>query len=141
MPANALSRNHRMRLMQIWRSAGWPCQDAVEIELLAAGLVRPHVTPEGHEQLRLTALAIDLLAQERARNARAASLHDRIEHRFTQQQLLPAGRIVWRELALRAALDLIEPVPEPAPEQPSTVIEDLFWSEESATDTQLSHGA
>ena len=28
-----LTRFHRTRLMQIWRSAGWPCKDGLEIEL------------------------------------------------------------------------------------------------------------
>ena len=29
---------HSRRLREIWRSAGWPCQDLIEVELLAAGL-------------------------------------------------------------------------------------------------------
>jgi len=33
------SRAALQRLRQIWRSAGWPCQDLLEVELLAAGLV------------------------------------------------------------------------------------------------------
>jgi hypothetical protein len=105
MTATSLTRHQRMRLMHIWRSSGWPCQDALEIDLLAAGLLQRHTTPDGHEQLRLSDVAIALLADVRQQGTRAASLHDRIEHRFAQQQLLPAGRIVWRELALRAALD------------------------------------
>ena len=34
-PVPTLTRPHRTRLMQIWRSAGWPCKDAIEIDLLA----------------------------------------------------------------------------------------------------------
>ena len=30
---------HRRRLREVWRSAGWPFQDLVEVELLAAGLI------------------------------------------------------------------------------------------------------
>ena len=30
-------RIHLTRLMSIWRSAGWPCRDAVELDLVAAG--------------------------------------------------------------------------------------------------------
>ena len=33
-----LTRLHHRRLREIYRSAGWPCCDAIEIELLAAGL-------------------------------------------------------------------------------------------------------
>ena len=40
MSKPTLPRHHRTRLMQIWRSAVWRCQDAVEIELLAAGWVQ-----------------------------------------------------------------------------------------------------
>ena len=35
----ALTRAHARRLRDIYRSAGWPCQDALEIDLLAAGLL------------------------------------------------------------------------------------------------------
>jgi hypothetical protein len=35
----AIGVTHRRRLREVYRSAGWPCQDAVEIELLAAGLL------------------------------------------------------------------------------------------------------
>ncbi len=138
MPTSPLSRHHRMRLMQIWRSAGWPCQDAVEIELLAAGWVVKHSTSEGHEQLRLTDLAIALLAEARQLGLRAASLHDRIEHRFAQQHLLPQGRIVWRELMLRAALEQDSAILAPEPAQEPTQGEareparsDMLWPDES----------
>lgn len=128
-----LARHHRTRLMQIWRSAGWPCQDAVEIELLAAGLVRLQVSAEGHEQLKLTDAAIALLADARQQGLRSATLHDRIEHRFAQQQLLPQGRIVWRELMLRAALD--EPVADAQTQEmtapPASASSDMLWGDES----------
>ncbi|WP_373684581.1 hypothetical protein [Ramlibacter montanisoli] len=35
----ALTRAHGRRLRDIYRSAGWPCQDALEIDLLAAGML------------------------------------------------------------------------------------------------------
>ena len=35
-----LSSAHRRRLRQIWRSAGWPCQDMLEVELLDRGLLQ-----------------------------------------------------------------------------------------------------
>ncbi|MBF5005263.1 hypothetical protein [Diaphorobacter caeni] len=144
-PQRALSRHHRTRLMQIWRSAGWPCQDAVEIELLAAGLVRLQVSHEGHDQLRLTDAAIALLADARQKGLRSATLHDRIEHRFAQRHLLPQGRIVWRELMLRAALEeeagsAIEPedaslLPADAPAS------DMLWADESQLPVPLRRAA
>src|SRR5450432_3946462 len=38
-PLLAIGVMHRRRLRYVYRSAGWPCQDAVEIELIAAGLL------------------------------------------------------------------------------------------------------
>lgn len=99
-----LSRFHRTRLMQIWRSAGWPCKDGLEIDLLAAGLIHLHMAPDGCETLRLTDEGIRTLAQARQRGVRALSLHDRLGHKFAAQ-LLAAGRIVWSELSLRAVID------------------------------------
>ncbi|MBU6259131.1 MAG: hypothetical protein KGL18_18530 [Burkholderiales bacterium] len=94
-------RHHLTRLMAIWRSAGWPCRDAIELDLLAAGWARQAQTPEGHEIIRLTDAGIRLLAESRQRNQRAASPHDQLALRVAAH-LSAAGRIVWRELSLRA---------------------------------------
>ena len=101
-----LSRFHRTRLMQIWRSAGWPCKDGLEIDLLAAGLISLHTAPDGCETLRLTDEGITTLAQARQRGVRALSLHDRLGQKFAAQ-LLAAGRLVWAELSLRAVIDSV----------------------------------
>lgn len=119
-----LSRAHRARLMQIWRSAGWPCKDGLEIDLLAAGQIILQTSPEGHETLRLTDAGLQSLAFARQRGARALTAHDRLARRFGEH-LLATGRIVWRELALRAALEApAAPGPAPAQEQAG-----LPWSE------------
>ena len=49
-----LNRRHHQRLREIYRSAGWPCQDSLEVELIAAGQVERLRSAEGHETLRLT---------------------------------------------------------------------------------------
>ena len=36
----ALGIVHKRRLREVYRSAGWPCQDGIEVELLAAGLLQ-----------------------------------------------------------------------------------------------------
>ncbi|MDD0839526.1 hypothetical protein PSQ40_13155 [Curvibacter sp. HBC61] len=110
-----LSRVHRTRLMGVWRSAGWPCKDGLEIDLLAAGLIQLHTSAEGHETLKLTDAGIQALAEARQRSQRALSAHDRLAQRFAEH-LLGSGRIVWRELALRAALE----APSHAPSAPLT---------------------
>lgn len=126
-----LTRFHRTRLMQIWRSAGWPSKDGLEIDLLAAGLVTLQTSPEGHECLRLTEAGIQTLAQARQRSLRALSAHDRLAERFAEH-LMGTGRIVWRELSLRAAIDppelaqsVVQPTPQAHPDVPS------LWPDEA----------
>ena len=106
-PPVSPSRVHLTRLMSIWRSAGWPCRDAIEIDLLAAGWVELRAAETGHENLRLTAAGIEQLATARQRNLRVASSHDRLAERMARQ-LIASGRIVWRELSLRAIGDASE---------------------------------
>ena len=94
--------------MQIWRSAGWPCRDGIEIDLLAARLVVLQPGADGCETLQLTEAGIAYLAEARQSGLRALSGHDRLAQRFAEQHLLAARRIAWRELSLRAPV-----VPEP----------------------------
>jgi hypothetical protein len=104
MAAPTLTRTHRTRLMQVWRSAGWPCKDGIEIDLLAAQFLSMHSTPDGRETLKLTEAGIRVLADARQRALRAASPHDRLAQKFAEL-LKASGRIVWRELSLRARID------------------------------------
>ena len=89
-------------------TAGWPCRDGIEIDLLAARLVALQATADGSETLQLTDAGIAYLADARQRGLRALSGHDRLAQRFAEQHLLAGGRIVWRELSLRAPI-LSEP--------------------------------
>lgn len=100
--------------MQIWRSAGWPCRDGIEIDLLAAHLVALQCTADGCETLQLTEAGIAYLAEARQSGLRALSGHDRLAQRFAEQHLLAAGRIVWRELSLRAPVLPVLPEPDVA---------------------------
>ncbi len=95
--------------MKFW-SAGacWPCRDGVELDLVAAGWVTLTSTPAsaetghgGHETLRLTELGVHCLAEARRRNRRDLSAHDALAARMSRELLL-GGRVVWRELSLRA---------------------------------------
>ena len=96
-------RSQLTRLMKIWRSGGWPSHDATDIDLLAAGWVSLVDHEAGQQTLRLTDSGVQLLAQARHRNQRALSTHDRLGERMAKE-LVAGGRIVWRELSLRAAL-------------------------------------
>ncbi|OYU42396.1 MAG: hypothetical protein CFE44_24210, partial [Burkholderiales bacterium PBB4] len=119
-------RQHLTRLLKIWRSDGWPSKDALEIELLVAGWVEM-VTEAGFEKLRLTESGLTQIAASRQRNQRALSAHDRLAERVAGQ-LYDAGRIVWRELSLRAKVGL-----EPDIKLPAQAL-DLF-SQEVSGDT------
>lgn len=94
-------RFHLTRLMSIWRSAGWPCRDAIELDIVAAGWATFHETDAGHQTIRLTDAGVRLLAAARQSNRRVLSAHDRLAERVATS-LTAAGRIVWRELSVRA---------------------------------------
>jgi hypothetical protein len=51
--APTLKRIHARRLREVYRSAGWPSLDIVEIELLAAGLLERQ-SRDGHDLVRVT---------------------------------------------------------------------------------------
>ncbi|MES3002466.1 MAG: hypothetical protein V4787_17390 [Pseudomonadota bacterium] len=96
-----LGKIHSRRLREIWRSAGWPCQDTVEIELLAAGLLDRVHAPSGHESLRVTDAGVQLLAVTLASNRAAMSAHEALVERVAVE-MGRAGRVAWRGLSLRA---------------------------------------
>ena len=104
MTAIALPTPHRRRLRDVYRSAGWPCQDAIEIELLGAGLLERVRGPLGHETLRVTDAGIAVLAETLARNRSRRDPHEALVERVADA-MTRAGRIVWRGLALRARVD------------------------------------
>ena len=118
-------RAHLTRLMSIWRSAGWPCRDAIELDLLSAGWARQSEAPGGHESLRLTGAGIRLLAEARQRNQRPLSAHDRLALRVAAQ-LTASGRVVWRELSLRARVNAGDESVDPGT---GAAVDDL-WQED-----------
>ena len=52
--AQTPTRAQVRRLREVYRSAGWPCQDTMELELLAAGWLCRERDADGRERLRLT---------------------------------------------------------------------------------------
>jgi hypothetical protein len=99
--APAFGRAHARRLRDVYRSAGWPCQDPLEIELLAAGLLERILAPSGHECLRVTQAGLELLAQSLHGNRARLSAHEALVERVARE-MTRAGRIAWRGLSLRA---------------------------------------
>jgi hypothetical protein len=92
---------HRRRLREVYRSAGWPCQDGIEVELLAAGLLARERGPLGHETIRLTDAGIAVLAETLGRNRARRDAHELLVDRVARE-MTRAGRLAWRGLAVRA---------------------------------------
>jgi hypothetical protein len=101
--ASALGRLHARRLREVHRSAGWPCCDAIEVDLLAEGLLARMRSAQGHETLRLTDAGIAQLARTGVVNRAALSLHEALVEQVARE-MTRAGRLAWRGLSLRARL-------------------------------------
>ena len=76
---------HQRRLREIWRSAGWPCQDLIEAELLAAGLLERVRQPSGHETLRVTDAGVAALASTLQRNRARREAHEELVERVVRE--------------------------------------------------------
>ena len=100
-PPVTLKRTHAQRLRQVYRSAGWPYQDGVEIDLLAAGLLERVTTNSGHVLVQLTDAGIAHLAGATQENRQARSAHETLVDKVVAS-LVREGRIAWTTLSLRA---------------------------------------
>ena len=98
-----IPRPQQRRLRELWRSAGWPCHDMVEVELLAAGLLERQRDEQGRETLRVTDAGVHALAATLQHNRRTRDAHEALVGRVALE-MQRAGRIVWRGLSLRAPL-------------------------------------
>ena len=105
-----LKRAHARRLRELYRSAGWPYQDVIEIELLAAGMLERVPDGKGVDCMRVTDAGIRYLAGAAQGNRASLSAHNTLVDTVAQT-MIRDGRIVWKGLALRAALP---PKPEAA---------------------------
>jgi hypothetical protein len=100
-PASSLSAVHRRRLRQMWRSAGWPCHDGIELDLLAAGLLQRRCDAGGRETMQLTDAGVRALAAARQGRRAAFDAHEALVARVVLA-VQRAGRLAWRGLRLRA---------------------------------------
>lgn len=105
--ASVLGRIHARRLREVYRSSGWPCRDAVEVDLLAAGLLERVRSGLGHETLRVTDAGIAHIASALVVNRAAMSAHEALVEQVARE-MTRAGRIAWRNLSLRARLAPLE---------------------------------
>jgi hypothetical protein len=100
-PEIPFGRLHARRLREMYRSAGWPCCDGIEVELLAAGLLERVRTAHGHETLRVTDAGVQWLAAMLARNRAALLAHEALVQRVARE-MARSGRLAWTGLSLRA---------------------------------------
>ena len=108
--APPLKRAHARRLREMYRSAGWPCLDVIEIELLAAGLLERVPDAKGVECMRVTDAGILYLADAAQFNRNALSAHNSlVDH--VAEAMLRDGRIVWKNLPMRAGLPPVGEAP------------------------------
>lgn len=96
-----LKRIHAQRLREVYRSAGWPYQDVVEIDLLAAGLLERVTADSGHAVVRVTDAGVQHLAAATQGNRQARSAHETLVDKVVES-MLRDGRIAWTGLSLRA---------------------------------------
>ena len=108
-----LTRRHLQRLRAMYRSAGWPFQDVLEAELLAAGLLERVPAAQGCETLRVTDAGVCAIRDSAAGNRQSLSAHEALVQRVAQAQRA-AGRLVWRGIALRVPLPKYEENAAPA---------------------------
>lgn len=99
-----LPRPWARRLREMHRSAGWPIGDALEVELLAAGLLVAERDGQGRTTLHLSPTGLQALAVALRRNRAAFDAHEALAERVAAE-MQRDGRIAWRELALRAPVD------------------------------------
>jgi hypothetical protein len=101
--AVAFGRVHARRLREMYRSAGWPCCDVIEVDLLAAGLLERVRSAMGHDTLRVTDAGIAHIAAALVVNRAAMSAHEALVERVARD-MTRIGRVAWRGLSLRARL-------------------------------------
>jgi hypothetical protein len=94
---------HHRRLRAVWQSAGWPFQDMLELDLLAAGLLQRQQDAQGRETVRVTDAGVQLLHQTLQKNRAARDAHEQLVGRVARA-MQRAGRVVWRGLSLRARI-------------------------------------
>ncbi len=98
--ADRLPKTHARRLLAVYRSAGWPSLDNLEIDLLAGGYLERR--EQGGEQftLRVTDRGLAAIASQLSTNRSAMDDHERLVA-LCADTLRQDGRLVWTSLAAR----------------------------------------
>lgn len=102
--APELSRLHLRRLRQVYRSAGWPCLDSIELDLLAVGWLVRECRVGEQERVRVSDLGLAQLAATLSRNRAAFDRHEALVTQVALAQAR-AGRLSYTGLKLHANVD------------------------------------
>jgi hypothetical protein len=100
-PPPTIGTAHHRRLRAVWHSAGWPYQDLLEVELLAAGLLQRQQDSHGRDTVRVTDAGLQVLHHTLLKNRAARDDHEQLVAQVARA-MQRAGRVVWRGLSLRA---------------------------------------
>jgi hypothetical protein len=100
-PLPTIGTAHHRRLRAVWHSAGWPYQDLLEVELLAAGLLQRQQDTQGRDTVRVTDAGLQVLHHTLLKNRAARDEHEQLVAQVARA-MQRAGRVVWRGLSLRA---------------------------------------
>jgi len=100
-PLPTIGTAHHRRLRAVWHSAGWPYQDLLEVELLAAGLLQRQQDAQGRDTVRVTDAGLQVLHHTLLKNRAAHDDHEQLVAQVARA-MQRAGRVVWRGLSLRA---------------------------------------
>lgn len=100
-PSESLKPSYVRRLRTVHRSAGWPCCDPVEVDLVAAGLLERRRSALGHETVHVTAKGLALIAP--ATEATLALPHAALVHQVARE-MTRNGRLAWCGLRVRVEL-------------------------------------
>lgn len=96
----ALPRAHGRRLREYYRSAGWPCLDTIEVDLINAGLIERTASGSGLDTIRVTDSGLKALGSCLKQNRQAFDAHENAVLQVARG-LAESGRLVYRRLMLR----------------------------------------
>jgi len=99
-----LSRAHLSRLRKLWRSAGWPVRDAIELDLLVHRYLDRHVDAFGRDCLSLSEAGVQALGADTAVNRRRLDRHESLCLRLAEW-LVSQGRLAFLGSRFRAKID------------------------------------
>jgi hypothetical protein len=105
-----LSTHQRRRLLDVWRSAGWPFLDTTEAELLAGGWLERRWDAEQRVTVHLTVKGMRAIVDAARTNRQRLSSHEALVERVARL-MHDEGQVVWRGLPFATWMTLARAAP------------------------------